>query len=261
MNLIISRIMIIAKRHKYILDKLKEAGYVSVAALSREMDVTMVTVRKDLRILEEKGLLFRTHGSATPVSPYVNDKPVTEKRLVQVSQKNAIASKATELLVQDDVIIIGSGTTVLAFAQTIPRTLSLTVLTAAMNVSMALMDVPKAEVVQLGGVVRKSSSSVVGHFAENMIKDFACSKLFISVDGIDPEFGLTTSNLLEAHLNSIMIASAQKTIVLADSSKFGKKSFGKIAKIEDIDTLIVDKNLSTHYVEMLEEKGVEVLLV
>lgn len=253
--------MIIAKRHKYILDKLKEAGYVSVAALSREMDVTMVTVRKDLRILEEKGLLFRTHGSATPVSPYVNDKPVTEKRLVQVNQKNAIASKATELLVQDDVIIIGSGTTVLAFAQSIPRTLSLTVLTAAMNVSMALMDVPKAEVVQLGGVVRKSSSSVVGHFAENMIKDFACSKLFISVDGIDPEFGLTTSNLLEAHLNSIMIASAQKTIVLADSSKFGKKSFGKIAKIEDIDTLIVDKNLSTHYVEMLEERGVEVLLV
>jgi DeoR family transcriptional regulator of aga operon len=253
--------MIIAKRHKYILDKLKEAGYVSVAALSREMDVTMVTVRKDLRILEEKGLLYRTHGSATPVSPYVNDKPVTEKRLVQVSQKNAIANKATELLFQDDVIIIGSGTTVLAFAQSIPRTLSLTVLTAAMNVSMALMDVPKAEVVQLGGVVRKSSSSVVGHFAENMIKDFACSKLFISVDGIDPEFGLTTSNLLEAHLNSIMIASAQKTIVLADSSKFGKKSFGKIAKIEDIDTLIVDKNLSTHYVEMLEERGVEVLLV
>lgn len=253
--------MIIAKRHKYILDKLKEAGYVSVAALSREMDVTMVTVRKDLRILEEKGLLYRTHGSATPVSPYVNDKPVTEKRLVQVSQKNAIANKATELLFQDDVIIIGSGTTVLAFAQSIPRKLSLTVLTAAMNVSMALMDVPKAEVVQLGGVVRKSSSSVVGHFAENMIKDFACSKLFISVDGIDPEFGLTTSNLLEAHLNSIMIASAQKTIVLADSSKFGKKSFGKIAKIEDIDTLIVDKNLSTHYVEMLEERGVEVLLV
>ena len=231
--------MIIAKRHKHILDKLEEAGYVSVAALSKEMDVTMVTVRKDLRILEEKGLLFRT----------------------QVSQKNAIAKRATAFLQQDDVIIIGSGTTVLAFAQSIPKTLSITVLTAAMNVSMALLDVPGAEVVQLGGVVRKSSSSVVGHFAENMIKEFACNKLFISVDGIDPEFGLTTSNLLEAHLNSIMIASAQKTIVLADSSKFGKKSFGKVAKLEDIDTLIVDKNLSVHYVEMLEEKGVKVILV
>jgi len=253
--------MIIAKRHKHILDKLEEAGYVSVAALSREMYVTMVTVRKDLRILEEKGLLFRTHGSATPVAPYVNDKPVTEKRLVQVSQKNAIAKRATAFLQQDDVIIIGSGTTVLAFAQSIPKTLSITVLTAAMNVSMALLDVPEAEVVQLGGVVRKSSSSVVGHFAENMIKDFACSKLFISVDGIDPEFGLTTSNILEANLNSIMIASAQKTIVLADSSKFGKKSFGKIANLEDIDTLIVDKNLSAHYIALLEEKGVKVILV
>jgi DeoR family transcriptional regulator of aga operon len=253
--------MVIAKRHKYILDKLSEAGYVSVADLSKEMNVTMVTVRKDLKTLEGKGLLFRSHGSATSVSPYVNDRSVTEKRLVQVSQKKTIAGKAIDLLQDNDVIIIGSGTTVLAFAQTIPKSLSLTVLTAAMNVSMALLDLPKAELVQLGGMVRKSSSSVVGHFAETMIKDFACSKLFISVDGIDPEFGLTTSNILEAHLNSIMIGSAQKTIVLADSSKFGKKSFGKIANLEDIDTLIVDKDLPSHYVGLLEEKGVEVVLV
>ena len=258
---IISSIMVIAKRHKYILDKLSEAGYVSVADLSKEMNVTMVTVRKDLKTLESKDLLFRSHGSATSVSPYVNDRPVTEKQLVQVRQKKAIAGKAIDFLHDNDVIIIGSGTTVLAFAQTIPKSLSLTVLTAAMNVSMALLDLPHAELVQLGGMVRKSSSSVVGHFAETMIKDFACSKLFISVDGIDPEFGLTTSNILEAHLNSIMIGSAQKTIVLADSSKFGKKSFGKIANLEDIDTLIVDKDLSAHYVGLLEEKGVEVVLV
>ncbi|MEX0883231.1 MAG: DeoR/GlpR family DNA-binding transcription regulator [Cyclobacteriaceae bacterium] len=253
--------MIIAERHKYILDELLRAGYVSVAALSREMNVTMVTVRKDLKILEDKGLLFRTHGSATPVAPYVNDRSVQEKKLVRVVEKQAIASKAVSLLIEKDAIIIGSGTTVVAFAQAIPKKMPLTVLTAAMNVNMALMDYPEVELVQLGGVVRKSSSSVVGHYAEGMIRDFACSKLFLSVDGIDTEFGLTTSKMMEAHLNSKMIASVQKTIVLADSSKFGKKGFGKIANLEDIDIIISDKALSRHYVQILEDRGVEVFLV
>ncbi|MEX2511683.1 MAG: DeoR/GlpR family DNA-binding transcription regulator [Cyclobacteriaceae bacterium] len=253
--------MIIAERHKYILDELHRAGYVSVAGLSREMNVTMVTVRKDLKILEDKGLLFRTHGSATPVAPYVNDRSVQEKKLVRVVEKQAIASKAASLLVEKDAIIIGSGTTVVAFAQAIPKKMPLTVLTAAMNVNMALMDFPEVELVQLGGVVRKSSSSVVGHYAEEMIRDFACSKLFLSVDGIDTEFGLTTSNMMEAHLNGKMIASVQKTIVLADSSKFGKKGFGKIANLEDIDMIISDKALSRHYVQILEDRGVEVFLV
>jgi DeoR family transcriptional regulator of aga operon len=252
--------MTIAERHKYILDTLHQAGYVSVAELSRELNVTMVTVRKDLKILEDKGLLFRTHGSATPAAPYVNDRPVQEKKLVHVEQKINIAKKAVEFLQDNDAIIIGSGTTVLAFSQAIPKNLSLTVLTGAMNVTMALIDAQNIELVQLGGVVRKSSSSVVGHYAEEMIRDFACSKLFLSVDGIDLEFGLTTTNMMEAHLNMQMIRSVQKTIVLADSSKFGKKGFGKIAALEDVDMIISDSGLSEHYIQKLEEKGIEVIL-
>jgi DeoR family transcriptional regulator, aga operon transcriptional repressor len=251
--------MTIAERHKYIIDALQKAGYVSVAELSRELNVTMVTVRKDLKMLEDKGLLFRTHGSATPAASYVNDRPVQEKKLVHVAQKLAIAAKAAEYLQDNDAIIIGSGTTVLAFSQAIPKHLPLTVLTGAMNVTMALMDNPAIELVQLGGVVRKSSSSVVGHYAEEMIQGFACSKLFLSVDGIDLECGLTTTNMMEAHLNMQMIRSVQKTIVLADSSKFGKKGFGKIAALEDVDVIITDKGLSEHYIQKLEEKGIEVV--
>lgn len=253
--------MTIAERHKYILETLHQAGYVSVAELSKELNVTMVTVRKDLKILEDKGHLFRTHGSATPAAPYVNDRPVQEKKLVHVEQKISIAKKAAEFLQDNDAIIIGSGTTVLAFSQAIPKNLPLTVLTGAMNVTMALMDNLAIELVQLGGVVRKSSSSVVGHYAEEMIRGFACSKLFLSVDGIDLEFGLTTTNMMEAHLNMQMIRSVQKTIILADSSKFGKKGFGKIAALEDVDVIITDRGLSEHYIQKLEEKGIEVILV
>jgi DeoR family transcriptional regulator of aga operon len=253
--------MSIAERHKLILDRLQRAGFVSVAELSKEMEVTMATVRKDLKILEEKGLLFRAHGSATPIYPYVNDRPVNEKQLVHVEEKQAIANKAIEFISENEAIIIGSGTTVVAFAQAIPKKFPLTVLTAAMNVSMALMDSPEIEIVQLGGVVRKSSSSVVGHYAEEMMGNFACSQLFLSVDGISLDYGLTTSNMMEAHLNTRMIRSVPRTVVLVDSSKFGKKGFGKICDLKDIHIVITDKGLSSHYVHKLEEKGIEVIVV
>src|SRR5690606_25276426 len=89
-------------RHKWILDKLQRAGYVSVSELSKELEVTMATVRKDLRILEGKGLLYRAHGSATPVYPYVNDRPVYEKELVHVEEKRAIAQRAVEFIAEGD---------------------------------------------------------------------------------------------------------------------------------------------------------------
>ncbi|WP_186756094.1 DeoR/GlpR family DNA-binding transcription regulator [Echinicola salinicaeni] len=253
--------MTIAERHKLILEKLDQEGYVSVSELSKSMKVTMVTVRKDLKILEDKGLLYRTHGSATPVPPYVNDRSVNEKQLEKVDEKKRIAQKAAEMILQDDAIIIGSGTTVVAFAQVIPKNLRLTVLTAAMNVTMSLIDLPEVEVVQLGGVVRKSSSSVVGYYAENMMKQFSCSKLFLGADGISMDHGLSTSNMMEAHLNAQMIKSVQKTIVLADSSKFERKGFGKICDIEDIDEVITDKGTPSHFIKKLEEKGITVTIV
>lgn len=253
--------MTIAERHKYILDELNRNGFVGVAELSKELDVTVVTVRKDLKILEEKGLLFRSHGSATSVSPYVNDRSVNEKKLVKVEEKTKIALEAVKLIEEEDAIIIGSGTTVVSFAQAIPKGKKLTVLTAAMNVTLALIDTKEIEIVQLGGVVRKSSSSVVGHYAEEMLRQFACSKLFLSADGISLDYGLTTSHMMEAHLNAQMMRGVQKTIVLADSSKFGKKGFGKICNLEDIDMIITDAGIPELYREKLEEMGIEVRVV
>jgi len=255
------KVMTIAERHKYILDELNRAGFVSVSDLAKNMEVTMVTIRKDLKLLEDKGLLYRSHGSATPVSPYVSDRSVSVKKLEQVEEKSKIAQKALEYLEDNEAILIGSGTTVVAFAQAIPKNKQLTVLTSAMNVTLALVDSPEIELVQLGGVVRKSSSSAVGHYAEDMLKNFACSKLFLSVDGISLEHGLTTSNMMEAHLNAQMIRNVQKTIIMADSKKFGKKGFGKICDLEDVDVIITDIGIPDLYKSKLEEMGIEVVLV
>jgi DeoR family transcriptional regulator of aga operon len=252
--------MNIADRHKFILDKVLKEGTVSVVELSDELQVSAVTIRKDLKFLEERKLLFRTHGSASHIDPYVNDRPVNVKESIQVDEKRRIAAKAVELIAPDDSIIIGSGTTVLEVARAIDPSIRLTVLTAAMNITQALQGHKEVEIVQLGGVVRKSSSSVVGPYAESMLKDFACSKLFLGVDGIDADFGLTTTNMLEAHLNQVMMKAAHKTVVVADSSKFGRKGFGKICELDMVDMIITDSGLNPAMAKKIEELGVKLII-
>ncbi|MBC9933249.1 DeoR/GlpR transcriptional regulator [Chitinophaga qingshengii] len=251
----------IAERHKFILDKLAEKGYVNVVDLCKELDVSGVTIRKDLKLLEDKALLFRSHGGATVNNPYTNDKPVNEKEKLHSEEKNNIGLAAAALIAPNDAIIIASGTSVLALAKNIHPKGHLTVITGALNVALELIRIPDVEVIQLGGQLRTSSSSVTGPYAEKILEDFSCSKLFLGVDGIDLEFGLTTSNIGEAHLNQKMIATVQKIIVLVDSSKFGKRGFGRICGLEDVDEVITDTGISPHLVKAMEDMGIKVTIV
>lgn len=251
----------IAERHKYILDRLAEKGYVNVIDLCKELDVSGVTIRKDLKLLEDKALLFRSHGGATVNNPYINDKPVNEKEKLRRDEKNLIGAAAATLIAHNDAIIISSGTTALALARNVHPKGHLTVITPALNVAQELLRYPEIEVLQLGGIVRNSSSSVTGNYAERILADFSCSKLFLGLEGIDIEFGLTTTNLMEAQLNQRMVAAAQKTIVIADSSKFGRRGFGKICGLEDIDEIITDSGISAHIVKAVEEMGINVTIV
>lgn len=161
----------------------------------------------------------------------------------------------------NDSIIIASGTTVMSLAKNIIPKNGLTVITSALNVALELMKYPTVEVLQLGGLLRKSSSSVMGSYAENILSNFFCSKLFLGVDGIDLDFGLTTTNAMEAHLNRQMIAVSQKIIVLADSTKFGRRGFGKICGLDEIDQIITDSGVSDHVVQALEGMGITVTIV
>ncbi|WP_126973289.1 DeoR/GlpR family DNA-binding transcription regulator [Gynurincola endophyticus] len=251
----------LTERHQLILQKLHQEGHVKVVDLCKTLDVSSVTIRKDLKLLEEKGLLFRNHGGAMQHNPYAADRPVNEKEKINSDEKSRIAQKAADMIVPNDCILIASGTTVQYFAKHIHPNFHFTVLTASLNVAQILNTHPEIEVLQLGGVLRKSSSSVTGFYAEKILEDFACSKLFLGVDGIDLEFGLSTTNTLEAHLNRKMIQCAQKTILLADSSKFGKRGYGRICGIEEIDQIITDKNISQHQKDSLLEMGIELTIV
>ena len=223
-----------------------------MAQLAELFKVSEVTIRKDLSYLEQQKKLYRTHGSAILISPYISDRHVNEKEKKNVAEKRAIGAKAASLIAQDDSIIIASGTTMAFLAREIKPVGHLTVITA---------QDANIDVIQLGGITRSSSVSVVGPFAEQMLRHFNCSKLFVGVDGIDLEFGLTTTNMLEATLNGAMMNAAQKVIVLADSSKFGRRGFSKICDLEAVDRIITDSGIQPLYLERLRERGIEVIVV
>lgn len=252
--------MTLLERHSIILELLREFGKVDVADLSSKLKVSAVTIRKDLDLLEEKKLLYRTHGGAILADPYIATKKVSEKEKLRPEVKRRIGLKAVELLSPQDALIIASGTTVQAFARCIEN-MKLTVITSAMNVAMELLDKPDIEIIQLGGIIRHSSASAVSEYAIRMLDNFSCSKLFLGVDGIDPEYGLSTTHIQEACLNQAMIAAATKTIVLADSSKFGRRGFSKICNMSDIDWVITDSGISPKMLEAIEEQGVKVTIV
>lgn len=242
------------------MELLREFGKVDVADLSSKLKVSAVTIRKDLDLLEEKKLLYRTHGGAILADPYIATRKVSEKEKLRPEVKRRIGLKAVELLSPQDALIIASGTTVQAFARCIEN-MKLTVITSAMNVAMELLDKPDIEIIQLGGIIRHSSASAVSEYAIRMLDNFCCSKLFLGVDGIDPEYGLSTTHIQEACLNQAMIAAATKTIVLADSSKFGRRGFSKICNMSDIDWVITDSGISPKMLEAIEEQGVKVTIV
>lgn len=252
--------MTLLERHSIILELLREFGKVDVADLSSKLKVSAVTIRKDLDLLEEKKLLYRTHGGAILADPYIATRKVSEKEKLRPEVKRRIGLKAVELLSPQDALIIASGTTVQAFARCIEN-MKLTVITSAMNVAMELLDKPDIEIIQLGGIIRHSSASAVSEYAIRMLDNFSCSKLFLGVDGIDPEYGLSTTHIQEACLNQAMIAAATKTIVLADSSKFDRRGFSKICNMSDIDWVITDSGISPKMLEAIEEQGVKVTIV
>ena len=185
------------ERQSIILELLIQHNSILVTDLATHLNVSSVTIRKDLTDLEREKKLYRNHGKAILIDPYIDNRNVSEKEKLYVEEKRLIGMKAASLITPKDSILIASGTTMHALARSIVPADELTVITASMEVSNILASEKNIYIIQLGGILRHSSLSVVGKYAENILADFSCSKLFIGVDGIDLDFGITTTNMME----------------------------------------------------------------
>ena len=252
--------MIKKKRQAQILEILLKEEAINVTVLAELLNVSTVTIRKDLTELEQANKLYRSHGKAIIINPFSYNRSVNEKEKIAVEQKDAIGREAAKLITRDDSIIIASGTTVHALARNIKPIHRLTVVSASLTVSEILSQDENNDIVQLGGMLRHSSLSVVGQYSKQILENCSFSKLFIGVDGIDFDFGFTTTDMREAELNQQMMKAAQKVIVLADSSKFGKRGFAKIGNIEDIDIIITDAGVSQNVINLINDHGITVII-
>ena len=253
----------IAERHKYILDNLNKYGFVRITDVANELGVTKVTIRKDVKILESKGLLYKVHGSARPANPHVADMDVHVKDNINRDSKRLIAQRALELLEDNDSIIVASGSTIYAFAEEIKARQwhHLNIVTPFLRLGVLLNEAENVNVVQLGGTVHKKSLSVLGEEAARSLDDCICSKLFFGADGIDSNFGITCATAEEAALTQKMMRASAKSVVLADSSKFGRRGFGRICSMERIDRIVTDDGISEQYRRLIEEAGVDLIVV
>lgn len=250
----------ITDRHEYILKKLKEDGKVNIIELIDLMKVSGVTIRKDLKMLEDKNLLFRTRGGGSIKNPYASERSIYEKELINAEEKQRIAKAALKLIKNTDSIAIGSGSTVFEVARYLHPNEHITVITPALKVSLELSNRTNIEVLQLGGMIRANSSSVAGNFAERILEEISCGIAFLGVDGIDLDFGFSITNLAEASLDQKMIESAQTVVILADSTKFDKRGLGKVCTFDQVSYVITDDKVPAILVQQLEEKGVKVIV-
>lgn len=251
---------VLNERQSKILESLETKKYISVNELSEKLKVSVVTIRKDLTLLEQEAYLHRTHGGASKQMRYVFDQTVTEKETQNVEEKTRIITKALDFIKENEFIILSSGTTVNLLAQKLYGFRNLTVLTPSLRVALEVCKNPNVNTIHLGGEVRKNSTSTIGVLAEETLSNFSCTTLFLGIEGIDLDYGLSSTNVGEAHLNKKMMERVDKTIVLADSSKIHKRGFGFICYVEKIDMLITDSNVDPEFVEELEKRGVEVVI-
>jgi DeoR family transcriptional regulator, aga operon transcriptional repressor len=253
--------MLSEERRRAIVELLQQDGRVLVGDLAKHFRTSLITIRKDLEFLHHQGELERTHGGALPVKTgAVMDSSLQEKERLHRHEKLRIAAAAARMIGPGQVIILDSGTTTTAIARACRHMKNLTIITNGTNIAAELADSP-VEVILTGGALRSNSYSLVGPLAEESLRKLSADLLFLAVDGFDVRYGLTTPNLLEARVNRAMAESARRTVVVCDSSKFGRRSLSLILPTSAVHETITDNNIPKHDLRVLRKADVQVTLV
>jgi DeoR/GlpR family transcriptional regulator of sugar metabolism len=250
------------ERRRKILELLEREGRVMVDDLVRRLRVSAVTARADLDLLAGRGALVRSHGGAVRQVNAAQDYPLKFKEGLHHAEKVRIAEAAVQLIEPGQTVILDSGTTTGQLARQIRmRKLSpLTVVTNALNIALELAGTPGVSLMMIGGILRHVSNSFVGPQAERMIQDLHADHYFLAVDGLDPETGLSTPDVLEAQLNAIMIRISNQVTVVADASKFGRRSLSVICGVDAVRRVVTDERIGEAMADALRTRGVEVVI-
>jgi DeoR family transcriptional regulator of aga operon len=249
------------ERRAEILQIVRSKGRVKVNELAELLNISAVTIRVDLNELHQRGLVVRSHGGAVLPDTILRETPFHERLKEQSEEKKRIGAMAATLIKDGETIILDSGTTTVEVARSIKKKRGLQIITNGVNIAAELLYAQDVRVFILGGTMGWRSATITGRVSEDMLEQLSADKLFLGAAGCDPDFGVSDVYVEETALNKAMIQASREIILVADSSKFSKRSMSRIATFSEIDTVISDAGLREETQQKLRSQGCNVILV
>lgn len=249
-----------SERRQRITAMLHDHGSVQVLSLSDQFSVSSQTIRKDLQYLEERGVATRCYGGAILaqiVGPAI-EPAVETKRTLRADEKDRIGRFAASLVKPGDSIVLDSGTTTACIAHYLPDHEDITVVTNDAGVLAEIFQKQHIQIVMLGGALRRKNMAFYGAQTEAAMDELLVDTLFLGVDGIDLDNGITTHYEAEALLNRRMVKRARQVIAVTDGSKFGRTCMHRIVDVEDLSMLITDASAPDAMIDGVRRLGVDV---
>jgi len=249
--------MLKQERHQLILKKLKLKRKVLSVNLSKQLAVSEDTVRRDLKELEAKQLLYKVHGGALPLE----NKLLTYNERIEshLDKKNIIAKKAVQLIHDGQVIIMSGSTTNLELAKIIPPKINATVFTYSLPIAIQLSQHPSIEVIFIGGKLNKSAQVTVGIDVVNFISSIRADICFMGTGGIDNNRGMTEPNWEVAHIKKSMIHVSDYVVAMCISHKLMEVKRYSVVPIDSIDTMITDLEPENEIFNEFKAKGLVIM--
>jgi DeoR family transcriptional regulator of aga operon len=247
-------------RQIQILQLLERQQRLSVAELCATFEVSEATARRDLESLASQGKLQRVHGGAIVLTQAPPEQPILQRQNEQADEKLRIGQAAAALVQAGETIFLGSGTTVLEAARALRGRRELTVLTNSLPVVNALAGTEGITVICLGGMLRDSELSFIGHITEQALAEVRADKVFMGTRAISLEYGLTHEYLPETMTDRAILKAGKQIIVLADHTKFGRAATVRLAPLESIHTIVTDKGTSQDFLDAFKEKGLSLVV-
>jgi DeoR/GlpR family transcriptional regulator of sugar metabolism len=250
---------IAAERRVRIVDLVNRRGILSVTELARQAATSLMTIRRDLTLLDAQGRLRRTHGGAVALAA-PPDVPLRRRERLELQSKAVIGRAAATLIHSGETIFLDAGTTVLAMARYLRANRNLTVVTNSVQVLADLWDRPGLRVVALGGVAQPASGSITGPLAEKALEEIRMDRAFLGTTGITPRWEVSNSDLDLAALQRRILAVARETYLLADHTKFGRTGLAIVSPLKAFTSLITDPHLSPNLLSQLRKQVGKVLI-
>ena len=256
------------ERRNKIIELVNQQGSVVVTELSGLFDVSEVTIRSDLGLLEQKGALSRFHGGAAKREQTNNagqDKQqgemmLEERYLLASDPKKRIAQAAADMVKPGDTVILDSGSMTMLLAEELVKSGDITVITNNLPAAFVLSENPDITLVVCGGTLRHKTRSLHGNITEYALQGIVANLMFVGADGLDAATGITTFN--EGYsISGIMADAAQRVVVVTDSTKFGRRGYNIVLPMQKIDTIITDTDISDEAQAALKQTSTDLILV